>query len=52
MHLLDDQGRVFGVINVINLLAVLFAHPVIAAGIALVFSGGSSEHADIDESSA
>jgi len=43
MDILDEQGRVFGRINVIDLLAVLFAFAVVVAGVTLVFSGGSSE---------
>jgi hypothetical protein len=43
MPLLDDQGRLFGLINVVDLLAVLFALSVVVAGVALVFSGGSNE---------
>jgi hypothetical protein len=46
MDLLNDHGRLFGVVNVINALSV------VVAGVALVFSGGSCKHADIDESSA
>lgn len=48
MELLDEQGRVLGVINVIDLLAVLFAIAVVVAGIALVFSGGSSDDPELD----
>ncbi|MFB6102268.1 MAG: DUF4330 family protein [Haloplanus sp.] len=47
MALLDDQGRVFGVVNVIDLLAVLLAVAVVVAGAALVFSGGSSDRPDL-----
>ncbi|WP_251344285.1 DUF4330 family protein [Haloplanus halophilus] len=47
MHLLDDQGRVFGIVNVIDLLAVLFALAVVVAGVALVFSGGSGGDPDL-----
>jgi len=43
MDLLDDQGRLFGLINVIDLLAVLLALAVVVAGVALVFSGGPSD---------
>jgi hypothetical protein len=48
MGLLDDQGNLFGVVNVIDLLAVLFALSVVVAGVALVFSGGSSEPPETD----
>jgi len=43
MDLLDDQGRIFGLVNVIDLLAVLFALSVVVAGVALVFSSGASD---------
>jgi len=47
MRILDDHGRLFGIINVIDLLAVLFALAVVVAGVALVFSGGSTEQPDL-----
>jgi hypothetical protein len=48
MELLDEQGRIFGVVNVIDLLAVLFAVAVVVAGVALVFSGDSSQEPELD----
>jgi hypothetical protein len=48
MRILDDQGRLFGIINVIDLFAILFALAVVVAGVALVFSGGPSESPDLD----
>jgi len=48
MELLDEQGRVFGRINVIDLLAVLFALAVVVAGVTLVFSGGPSESPNLE----
>jgi hypothetical protein len=47
MQVLDEQGRVFSIINIIDLLAVLFAVAVVVAGVALVFSGGSSEEPEL-----
>ena len=47
MELLDERGRIFGIINIIDLLAVLFAVAVVVAGVALVFSGGSSEDPEL-----
>lgn len=37
MELLDEEGNLFGVVNVIDALVVLFVLAVIAAGAALVF---------------
>jgi hypothetical protein len=37
MELLDEQGRIFGRVNIIDALVVLFALAVIVAGAALVF---------------
>ena len=48
MEFLDEQGRVFGIVNVIDLLAILFALAVVVAGVALVFSGGSDEDPEFD----
>jgi hypothetical protein len=42
MLVIDKEGRVLGVINIIDLLAVLFTIAVVVAGVTLVFSGGSS----------
>lgn len=41
MDILDDRGRLFGRVNVIDALVVLFAFAVVAAGVALVLGGGS-----------
>lgn len=38
MNLIDDQGRVFGLVNVIDALAVLLVVAVVSAGIALVIT--------------
>ena len=38
MTLLDDEGRLFGVVNVIDVLVVLFVVAVVVAGAALVLS--------------
>lgn len=38
MNLLDDEGRLFGVVNVIDVLVVLFVVAVVVAGAALVLS--------------
>lgn len=40
MEVLDDEGRLFGLVNVIDALVVLFAVAVVVAGAALVFGGG------------
>ena len=48
MELLDERGRLFGLINVIDALAVLFALAVVAAGVALVFSGESEQESELD----
>lgn len=41
MELIDDDGTLFGVINVVDLLVVLAVLSVVVAGAALVFAGGS-----------
>lgn len=38
MNLLDDEGRLFGVVNIIDVLVVLFVVAVVVAGAALVLS--------------
>lgn len=43
MELLDEDGNLFGVVNIIDALAVLLVLAVVAAGAALVFGGGSDE---------
>jgi hypothetical protein len=40
VNLLDDEGRLFGVVNVVDALVVLLVLAVVAAGAALVFSNG------------
>lgn len=40
MELIDERGRLFGRVNVIDALVVLLAVAVVAAGLALVFGGG------------
>lgn len=48
MQLLDEQGRLFGVVNVVDLLAVLLALAVVVAGVAVVFQpDGSSESPEL-----
>jgi hypothetical protein len=42
-ELLDEQGRIFGRVNIIDALVVLFASAVIVAGVALVFGGGGTD---------
>lgn len=43
MKLLDDEGRLFGAVNVIDALVVLFVIAVVVAGAALVFGGEEPE---------
>lgn len=43
MELIDEDGKLFGVINVIDLLVVLTVLAVVVAGAALVFSGDEEE---------
>lgn len=43
MALLDEDGRLFGMVNVVDALVVLLVLAVVAAGAALVFSDGSEE---------
>ncbi|WP_254840498.1 DUF4330 family protein [Natronomonas marina] len=40
MELLDEEGRLFGAVNVVDALVVVFALAVVVAGAALVFGGG------------
>ncbi|KAB7514641.1 DUF4330 family protein [Halosegnis rubeus] len=47
MELLDEHGRVFGIVNIIDLLVVLFVLAVAVAGIALVV--GSDESGEPSE---
>lgn len=43
MDLIDDRGRLFGVVNVIDALAVLLVLAVVVAGVALLDPFGSAE---------
>lgn len=43
VELLDENGRVFGVINIIDLLAVLLIVAVIVAGVAIVTGSNSQD---------
>ncbi|WP_436935217.1 DUF4330 domain-containing protein [Halovenus marina] len=42
MPVIDDKGRLFGKINIIDALAILFVLAVIVAGVALVTGGDNS----------
>jgi hypothetical protein len=42
MEVIDERGRLFGRVNVIDALVVLLAVAVVAAGLALVFGGGGT----------
>ena len=43
MAVIDDEGRVFGLINIIDLLVVLVVFAVVAAGVALVLGDDTSQ---------
>lgn len=43
MPIIDDEGRLFGTVNIIDALVVLFVLAVAVAGIALLTGGGSSD---------
>ena len=43
MEVIDGDGKLFGLINVVDLLVVLTVLAVVVAGAALVFSGGEEE---------
>jgi hypothetical protein len=45
MEVIDEKGRVFGVVNVVDLLVVVFLLAVVAAGAALVMGGGGAKGA-------
>ena len=51
MELIDEEGNLFGTINIIDALAVLLVAAVVVAGVALVASQGSSP-SDIDSDAA
>lgn len=48
MELIDDEGRLFGAVNVVDALVVLLVVAVAVAGVAFVFGGGDSEPAPPD----
>ena len=43
VELIDDEGNLFGVVNVIDALVVLLTLAVVVAGLSLVFGGSSSD---------
>jgi len=43
MPVIDDEGRLFGAVNVVDALVVLLVLAVAVAGVALVTGGGSGE---------
>ncbi|WP_159904884.1 DUF4330 family protein [Salinirussus salinus] len=43
MPIIDDEGRLFGTVNIIDALVVLFVLAVVVAGVALLTGGGSSD---------
>ncbi|MEF8886408.1 MAG: DUF4330 family protein [Haloarculaceae archaeon] len=43
MPIIDDEGRLFGTVNVIDALVVLFVLAVVVAGVALLTGGGGSD---------
>jgi hypothetical protein len=43
MPIIDEEGRLFGAVNIIDALVVLFVLAVVVAGVALVTGGGSSD---------
>jgi hypothetical protein len=49
MEVLDEQGRLFGRVNVVDALVVLFAVAVIVAGAALVFGDKPASTPDSDQ---
>jgi hypothetical protein len=48
MDLIDEDGNLLGVVNVIDALAVLFVLAVVVAGAALVFNSGGDENPGVD----
>lgn len=48
MNVLDDEGNLFGVVNVIDVLVVLFAVAVVVAGAALVLSDDPEPGPDLE----
>jgi hypothetical protein len=49
MELIDEEGRLFGRVNIVDALVVVFALAVIAAGAALVLGGSGSGDTDPSE---
>ena len=45
-RLIDEQGRLFGLVNVVDALVVLLVLAVVVAGVALLFPGGDSGKPD------
>jgi hypothetical protein len=43
MPVIDDEGRLFGTVNIIDALVVLFVLAVVVAGVALLTGGGGSD---------
>ncbi|WP_115864062.1 DUF4330 family protein [Halorussus litoreus] len=52
MNLIDDKGRLFGTVNVIDALVVLLVLAVVAAGTALVLQSGDQTPAEPDANEA
>lgn len=48
MELIDDEGNLFGIVNVVDALVVLLVLAVGVAGVALVFSGDDEPAPDIE----
>jgi hypothetical protein len=49
MQVIDEEGRVFGVVNIIDILVVLFILAVVVAGLAFVLGNDSSDSAGDEE---
>lgn len=43
MTILDDEGRLFGLVNIVDLLVILLVFAVVVAGAALLLSGSSDD---------
>lgn len=46
--IIDDEGRLFGAVNIIDVLVVLFVVAVVVAGVALVFGGDPEPEPDVE----
>lgn len=46
MEVIDDEGRLFGVVNVVDAVAVLLVVAVVVAGVSLVLGGGGDPATD------